>query len=76
MDKPTIALALDKGPSKGPMAAMADEAGEGNEPSGDQDVDPSLVEAAGAVNDAFQSGDNAEIAKTLEGFIKLCGEYS
>jgi hypothetical protein len=75
MDRPTIALALDDGPKKPPMAAMSDEADEGPEPQDDEAADPSLVEAAGAVKAAMESGDDEEFAKSLKGFIKLCGEY-
>jgi hypothetical protein len=74
MDAPTIALALDDG-KKPPLAAMGKEAAEGSEPSDDEAADPSLVEAAGAVKAAMDSGDDEEFAKTLKGFIKLCGEY-
>ena len=63
MEKPTLALALEQ------------EAGEKEEPVLNEQSDPGLVEAAGAVRAAMKGGDDAEFAKTLEGFIKLCGEY-
>ena len=63
MEKPTLALALEK------------EAGEKEEPVLDEDSDPGLVEAATAVRAAMRGGDDAEFAKTLKGFIKLCGDY-
>ncbi len=74
--KPSIALALDSA-KKSPMGMLGDEADEpeGAEPSGEDDTDPSIVEAAGAVRAAFHGDDDAELAKTLKGFIKLCGDY-
>lgn len=75
--KPDLALVLDASPPKGkrpPMGTMADEEEE-LEPSPDIETTPELEEAAGAVSAAMASRDNAEIAKTLKGFIKLCGDY-
>lgn len=77
--KPDLALVLEAGPPKKkgpPMMAMDDEAEEeAVESSPDIETTPELEDAAGAVNAALASGDNAEIAKTLKGFIKLCGDY-
>lgn len=76
-EKPTLALALDGPKKKGPpMAAMDMEAEEGLEPVSDEETDPSIVEAAGALRAAFQGDDDAELARTLKGFIQLCGECS
>lgn len=77
--KPDLALVLEAGPPKKkgpPMMAMGDEV-EDEAPAMEPDIEttPELEDAAGAVSAAMASGDNAEIAKTLKGFIKLCGDY-
>lgn len=80
-DKPDIALALEGGPKKkmGPPKGMLDMGDEEEIELSDEDADiettPELEDAAGAVNAALASGDNAEIAKTLKGFISLCKDY-
>lgn len=80
MDKPTIALALEKGPKPpkagmGKMMGMNEMEGMEEEPSSTPsiDADESEVSAAGALRTAFKTGDDAELAKALKGFIRLCG---
>jgi hypothetical protein len=77
--EPDLALVLDAGPPKGkrPPPMMSADEDEDEVPMSEPELSstPELEEAAGAVNAALSSGDNAEIAKTLKGFIKLCGEY-
>lgn len=78
MDKPSIAIALEGGPKKkmGALPALSEEADETVESPEEDAADPSMVEAAGALRAALSSSDDAELAKTLKGFIKLCGDYS
>ncbi len=81
-EKPDLALILDaKAPKKKrppPMMAMDDEddAMEGMDTEAPPDIEttPELEDAAGAVSAALASRDNAEIARTLKGFFKLCGD--
>lgn len=76
---PDLALILDAGPPKKKAAPprMKDEDDEEEAPESSPDIEttPELEDAAGAVSAALASRDNAEIAKTLKGFIKLCGDY-
>lgn len=82
-DKPDLALVLDAPKTsarsgKSPFRREASEDEAGLEPAvsePDIDVSPELETAAGAVRAAFSSKDDVELAKTLKGFLKLCGDY-
>lgn len=79
LEKPDIAIALEstaKKPMKGsPLKALEDMPDESEEPMSTPsiDADESEVSAAGALRTAFKTGDDAELAKALKGFIRLCG---
>lgn len=78
MAKPDLALVLEAGPPKKkgpPLMAMDDEEEAPPASAPELATTPELEDAAGAVATAMASGDNAEIAKTLKGFIQLCGDY-
>jgi hypothetical protein len=73
MEKPDIAIALEGEPKK-PMklpALPSEEADEMETP--DLQVDEGEISAFDAVKAALKSGDSAEGAKALKGFIELCG---
>lgn len=75
MDKPDIAIALEgeapKGMKKPSALPLDDDDGDEMPPS--IDADDSEVSAAGALRTALKTGDDAELAKALKGFIRLCG---
>jgi hypothetical protein len=81
MDKPEIALALEgsKKPLKSPPLKALEDTPEDDDSmeglgsmSGSIDADESEVAAAAALRTALKTGDDAEFAKALKGFIRLC----
>ncbi len=68
MPKPDIAVVLESMGKKKPML-------DDDEEEVDIDTDDSTESAASAFMKAMKMGDASQVAKTLKGFIKLCGDY-